>query len=737
MFNGDIAENNNRSADRELNFWESKQSDDEEQPGKFPLTIDLEDGTAETHLLYDCSGDVSKGNAEKKDPSVVSSEKPSEREPTGKPGCSQDIRCFVGFAYIFNFNVIWLISVALAVAPTVQVRYGLTTPQLGFIALMGVLGTVLALPFVTYFCGGRTDRRPVWTALGGVFIAVGFTLMLLPQIFDYEYRYDKEAKVGHLRDGQNSELAAGDLCSPVENGDSPYRIISSDLFEECQDEKVPTMVPDDGFAFLCFAAGAVVVGIGYAPVNTLMLSYVDDYGGDNAPFYIGLLESCWGIAPIVGYIFGALSLRLYVDFNRVDMSSIDIGIDDPRWVGAWWLIVAIGSAVVVITAIPLLCFSKSMHKPSPVVEATQLVLRPIVASSDVTKEYWRATVRLLTNGVLVVALFAYSIDRPVGLVMFTAKYLQQLKVLRPLLLNFIIVCVWLFPAVPACIFTGLILKKLRQSLVSVSKMIIILSVTAVVCAWLLLVFPMEGTTVNAPGHGIALSNQDLISTCNANCECSTEHYQPVCGTDKMTYFSPCHAGCSRVDADTGKMYANCSCVVMEPQPPLGVTVSFATDGPCEDQPIKRHLAAFIIFVIIFSLATHGGTVPHMTVVMRSVHRRDKSFALGLHLIFVRIFNYIPGALISGLLINYTCAVWQTTECNTPENCVSFNSSAIHYSFMALGGGASAVALFFYMVLYLLIKRNTQPNYMTEFYEKESKKAERIASYQKIQMITSI
>ena len=36
----------------------------------------------------------------------------------------------------------------------------------------------------------------------------------------------------------------------------------------------------------------------------------------------------------------------------------------------------------------------------------------------------------------------------------------------------------------------------------------------------------------------------LTSTCNDLCQCQEQKYQPVCGADGITYFSPCHAGCT-------------------------------------------------------------------------------------------------------------------------------------------------------------------------------------------------
>ena len=35
----------------------------------------------------------------------------------------------------------------------------------------------------------------------------------------------------------------------------------------------------------------------------------------------------------------------------------------------------------------------------------------------------------------------------------------------------------------------------------------------------------------------------LDGTCNTGCGCSTSNFNPICGVDGVTYYSPCHAGC--------------------------------------------------------------------------------------------------------------------------------------------------------------------------------------------------
>lgn len=44
--------------------------------------------------------------------------------------------------------------------------------------------------------------------------------------------------------------------------------------------------------------------------------------------------------------------------------------------------------------------------------------------------------------------------------------------------------------------------------------------------------------------GVPLVESNLASSCNANCSCQQEFFLPSCGADNMTYFSPCHAGCT-------------------------------------------------------------------------------------------------------------------------------------------------------------------------------------------------
>lgn len=54
------------------------------------------------------------------------------------------------------------------------------------------------------------------------------------------------------------------------------------------------------------------------------------------------------------------------------------------------------------------------------------------------------------------------------------------------------------------------------------------------------------------GHKIMEAN--LTSACNSNCDCSPNHLEPICGINGITYFSPCHAGCTNYYVNHNNAY---------------------------------------------------------------------------------------------------------------------------------------------------------------------------------------
>ena len=48
-----------------------------------------------------------------------------------------------------------------------------------------------------------------------------------------------------------------------------------------------------------------------------------------------------------------------------------------------------------------------------------------------------------------------------------------------------------------------------------------------------------------PSFHRTLEEINKSSLCNKLCHCNSRDYDPVCGVDEVSYFSPCHAGCTK------------------------------------------------------------------------------------------------------------------------------------------------------------------------------------------------
>ena len=53
-----------------------------------------------------------------------------------------------------------------------------------------------------------------------------------------------------------------------------------------------------------------------------------------------------------------------------------------------------------------------------------------------------------------------------------------------------------------------------------------------------------------------------MNRCSSDCSCHGEWYEPICGDDGLTYFSPCYAGCLNLLADTVGFYSGSALLAM-------------------------------------------------------------------------------------------------------------------------------------------------------------------------------
>ncbi|KAJ8321835.1 hypothetical protein KUTeg_000306 [Tegillarca granosa] len=57
-------------------------------------------------------------------------------------------------------------------------------------------------------------------------------------------------------------------------------------------------------------------------------------------------------------------------YGLITRSEVDFSIQDPRWIGAWWLGFIVFSIGTIVTALPMICFPRRLKNKTDPVETT-------------------------------------------------------------------------------------------------------------------------------------------------------------------------------------------------------------------------------------------------------------------------------------------------------------------------------------------------------------------------------
>ncbi|XP_077989912.1 solute carrier organic anion transporter family member 1B1-like [Glandiceps talaboti] len=612
--------------------------------------------------------------------------------------CIRDMRVFV--AIIFCVKTIYHIGYAslFATLTTIERRYGLSASQQGFLGSAFEIGTLCTLPFISYFLGKRTNHRPRWLSFGVALMGIGYIILALPHFLSQPYQYDK---AGNFSLGGGSPEQG--LCSARTANDSEN--------EDCTEERL-AQTKDGEMAYILFIIGQVIEGIGYGFMFSLSYSYIDDYSGKRSAVYLGLIDGTMGVGAPLG--FGVITpyfLTKYVDFHRVDLSDINIDDTDPRWVGAWWISVLIYSPFLLALSIPLFFFPKQLlpmnfmndqrdNQEEGQTEDRNFWLR--------VKGLFVAALGLIRNPIFMLAAIAYTINVPVGLGYFLPRYLQKDLGYTASMANLIVALLWIFPNFPTAVATGILIKKMKLSMLGLTKFMLILVATIIITNSLAITIPCEGPYLEGTRDG-----QTMDLSCNAQCECSLDHYQPVCGSNGLMYYSPCYAGCTNAHSD--KNFTNCGCIESDI---TKLEDTFAYDGLCES-PLCKYLAALLAVMSIFAIANSATSLPSVMMAMRSVHPDQKSFAVGIRSTIISLYFFIT-PLIAGALIDATCILWRE-ECDERGACAQYDNFMYRMLYLSASAALSGLSFGILMILLCVLKRRKvkgDPSSMRTFRDKD-------------------
>ncbi|XP_006139851.1 solute carrier organic anion transporter family member 4C1 [Tupaia chinensis] len=605
----------------------------------------------------------------------------SEEGPCGwrtfHPRCLQ--RCNTPQGYLLHYCLLaltqgivvnGLVNVSIS---TIEKRYEMKSSLTGLISSSYDISFCVLSLFVSFF--GERGHKPRWLAFASFMIGLGALVFSLPQFFSGKYQ------LGSLFE---------DTCSASRNSTSctsSTSLLSNYLY--------------------VFILGQLLLGVGGTPLYTLGTAFIDESVPiHKSSLYIGIGYSMSILGPAVGYVLGGRLLTMYIDVAMGH--STDITEDDPRWLGAWW----IGFLIVWLFAwsliIPFSCFPKRLPGTAKIQAAKTSQAHQNKSSflyhadenfGKSIKDFPTALKSLMKNTVLMCLVLSTSSEALIttGFAAFLPKFIENQFGLTSSFAATLGGAVLIPGAALGQILGGFFVSKFKMTCKKTMKFALLTSGAALALSFVFIYANCENESfagVSEPYNGTGnLGN--LTAPCNANCNCLQSYYYPVCGEDGVQYFSPCFAGClNSVSKTTPKIYYNCSCIERKAEI-TSIPESFgfeAKAGKCKTQCAK--LPVFLSIFLLTVIFTFMAATPITVSILRCVNQKERSLALGMQFMMLRVLGTIPGPIIFGIIIDSTCVLWDTDQCGTKGACWVYDNIKMAHMLVAISVTCKIITILF-------------------------------------------
>lgn len=684
---------------------------------------------AEDKLSKSSSGQVFIGECKLSDSASVAVESPFELQPRPIKCNRYGWGCFTPAILqpIFNNAKTFLIFVTIANVihgiivnglvkvnvTSIERHFQLLSSESGIIiSSYDIAGCLCLLPMS--YIGGR-GHKPRWISVGVFLIAVGTIILALPNFIIEPYQY----KLPSVDDKPG--LCGGDRSTNITSNDTPHN--------HCIGQSVnPTTFHSMKYVFIL---GQFVLGIGSSPLSILAVTMIDESVNQKVyPIHIGIFYLGALVGPAMGFIFGG---KLLTIFTNVNEPPSDINPESPMWVGAWWIGFLVSGVLAFLLCIPLFgypsklgkpsrggcsCYVRKKHKVEHCVTMQEMLPRnedlkkhdiidsqvgpswssvdgrisvetfatratsAKTASSQAVKNFCSDLIQVVSNKAfmflsLSAAIFSTLVS---GFSTFGPKFIEsQLGKSAADAANlFGYVCI---PAGASGMLIGAFLMVgLKMNHKTALQMCIAVSAVSLLAHFVLILDcpdpHLAGVSVPYPHLNLGnshLSNFTVLDSCNRDCSCNRDlSFNPVCGDDLITYYSPCYAGCSLYNS-TRNAYSHCTC--------LTSGFSDVKPGICSRVCQWETLMLFSLFIII--LSTFLCTVPGVDISLRCFPSHQRSLAIGIQWILIRTLGTIPGPILFGAVIDGACLVMDKASCNSKGSCVLYKNSKLSSSFLVL------------------------------------------------------
>ncbi|XP_060255429.1 solute carrier organic anion transporter family member 2B1 isoform X29 [Ovis aries] len=446
--------------------------------------------------------------------------------------------------------------------------------------------------------------------------------------------------------------------------------------------------------------------------NTALIVFVSYFGSRvHRPRLIGcgaILAALAGILMTVPH-FISEPYR----YDHTSPGGINLTSKDPRWVGAWWLGFLISAGAVALAAIPYFFFPKEMPKEkqelrfrrkglevsdlpvskgedssseqspadSPEKKDNLAQIAPDLTVIQFIKVFPRVLLRTLRHPIflLVVLSQVCMSSMAAGMATFLPKFLERQFSITASYANLLIGCLTIPLAIVGIVVGGILVKRLRLGPLHCGTLCLLGALCCLILSTPLFFMGCSSHQVAGISHQPgAQPGLELFPGCMESCSCPSDDFNPVCDSStRVEYITPCHAGCTsrvvqEVPDKSQVLYNNCSCVAG------GGPVSA---GSC-DSACSHLVLPFMILVSLGAALASVTHTPSFMLILRGVKKEDKTLAVGIQFMLMRVLAWMPSPVIHGSAIDTTCVYW-AQSCGRRAVCRYYDHDLLRNRFIGL------------------------------------------------------